>query len=431
MLEKLNWETSYGLLKLLLVGIAGLLVFACAAPRVKQAVLMPANADAMASAKKIAVLHFHGDRHNEFTREVEYYFSNIVVENQPYFQVVDHDAMQAIVDEQFPTPTQMLDQVASIDESEDINSILSTIETIARGVSEVTPVLGHMAPRLPPPPAFPRHNHGRDYKRDDIHDLPDIDFPGYLFRPDDAVTLGRLSGADTILTGVVKWPTVQHDYYKADRSRCVQTERSKTASGSETEKCVQYEKYQVPCTKQLSNIEFLIKAVNINNQEIVFTRRYSAAAENHYCRDDKQDKRMSHSKLSQIAIARAIKKMRYDVAPYTVVLTINLMKKDDSRLADNKEAKALLDQGMNFAAHNRLDRACENFSRAEKLYTQSPALYYNLGVCAEIKNQLDEASQLYGVADSLTTRNNKTINAALHRIKDRMIKSEQVAEQMR
>jgi len=429
MLEKITWGSINTNIKLLIVGIAGAAVFACAAPKVRQTVLMPANADAMASAKRIAVLHFHGDRHNIFTSEVENYISNIMVENQPYFRVVDHDAMQGMIADQFNVPPQILDQMADIDANTDIDSIFSAMGTIAKGISQITPSK-KLKPKLPPPPGLDRIP-VRDQRRDAIHDLPEPDLPRYVFKPEDASILGRLSDADTILTGVVKWPRVEHDYYTVEKSRCVKTEHTKTASGSQSEKCVEYEKYKVACTKQLSNIEFMIKAVNVDNNEIAFSRRYAGAAENSYCRDDKDDKRMPHSKLSQIAMTRAINKMRYDVAPYTVVLTIDLMRKDDSKLEDNAQAKSLVDEGLNFAAHNRLDRACDNFSRAEKVYTQSAAIYYNLGVCAEVKNELDQASQLYSVADSLTTKYNKTINAALYRIKDRKLKAEQVAEQMR
>lgn len=428
MLKKIRRGTLHRITFPIIIAAMASGLFACAAPKVKQAVLMPANANAMVNARKIAVMHFHGDRHEEFTREVEYFFANIRVDNQPYFHVVDHDAMQAIIENQFIVPQQLLDQAAQLEESADLNSVLSAIESIAKGVSRAAPGLKN----LPPPPGIHSHGPRGNVRVAVVPDLPNIDLPRYVFKPADALTLGQLSGADTILTGVVKWPRVERSHYTEERSQCVKTEESKSAltPGIKSKKCVQYEKHKVPCTKQVSNIEYIIKAVNVDNSEIAFTKRYAGSAENKFCQDNEQNNKISSHKLSEQAITNAIGKMRHDVAPYTVVLTINLMKKDDSQMAKNEKVKSLVDEGLSFARHGRLDRACDNFNRAEQLYQQSPAIYYNLGVCAEIKNELDEALQLYSHADSLTTKHNRTIDEALYRVKDRQLKAEQVAEQM-
>ena len=148
MLEKMYEGARNSILYPLIVGVMVLGLSSCAAPKVRQTVLMPANANAMVDARKIAVMHFHGDRHDVFTREVEYFFSNIKVENQPYFHVVDHDAMQAVIDQQFIVPQQVLEQAARLEETADITSILSAIETIAKGVSRAAPGLDRKSTRL-------------------------------------------------------------------------------------------------------------------------------------------------------------------------------------------------------------------------------------------------------------------------------------------
>ena len=43
-----------------------------------------------------------------------------------------------------------------------------------------------------------------------------------LFNEQDAVKLGQLSGADTIISGFVKWPTVEESNYREERSVCVE-----------------------------------------------------------------------------------------------------------------------------------------------------------------------------------------------------------------
>ena len=75
-------------------------------------------------------------------------------------------------------------------------------------------------------------------------------------------------------------------------------------------------------------------------------------------------------------------------------------------------------------------QACDNFQLATKSYAQSPALYHNLGVCAEIKNDLEQASSLYTQAASLSEKPVDLITKALARVNDRQAKNQQVAGQL-
>lgn len=400
-------------------------LFACAAPTVKQSVLMPANADVMKNSKKIAVVGFHGDRNEEFTRKVESFFSAIRVKNSPYFSVVDHSSLKVILADHFVVPDELLKDAAKLSLLGDIGSILSAVESLTSSVK--LPGLGSLSPKTP---KLLKVNTATP----DVPQLPRVDTPSYVFRIQDALKLGSLSGADTIITGAVKWPPVRYSYYQEERSNCVKYADKKTGNaltpGFKSKKCLKYAKTKVQCTKQYSKVEYVIKAVSVANNEIAFTKDYAGQAENKYCKDDKYKEAMDPTKLSAKAIDNAIGKMRHDVAPYVVVLTIQLMDKDDSKLADSKEAQKILESGLAFAKKGRLDRACDFFRQAAQMYDQSPALYYNLGVCAEIKNDLEGASKLYKQADGLVLKPNKLINTAIFRIDDRKLKAARVASQL-
>lgn len=410
------------------VGVVVLSLFACAVPKIKQRVLMPANADMMNNTKKIAVTHFHGDRYEMFTRKMGSFFTNIMVENKSYFSVVDHKTLSAILKNQFVVPENLLRDAAKLGELADIKLILSAIDAITSNINQVIPSLEEVTPNVhatilnPKPVPSPT-------------ELPTVDVPSYVFRLQDADKLGLLSDADTIIAGVVKWPQVKNYNYKEDRSRCIKLDDIETSAsltpGLKTKKCLEYEKYQVSCTRQLSTIEYVIKAVSVQNNQITFTKDYAGSAGHKYCSDKREQKSMEPFELSLVAIDIALSKMRQDVAPYNIVLTIALIDSDESNLVDHSDANKLLDNGLVFAKKGRMDRACENFKNASEMYQQSPALLHNLGVCAETKNQLDDALQLYRKADSLLEVSNKTIDEALVRINDRIENAEKIANQLR
>lgn len=424
-------KIGYGMGKvfhLFIIGVVVLPLFACAVPKIKQRVLMPANADVMNSTKKIAVVHFYGDRNGMFTRKMGSFFTNIMVGNKSYFSIVDHKTLSAILKDQFVVPENLLRDAGKLSELSDIKLALSAIDTITSNINQIIPGIVTIVPNdrgiIPSPKAVPGPA-----------ELPTIDVPFYVFRLQDAAKLGSLSDADTIIAGVVKWPQVKNSNYKEDRSRCIKLDDKKTSSsltpGLKTKKCLEYEKYQVSCTRQLSVIEYVMKAVNVQNNQITFTKDYAGSAEHKYCSDKQEQKSMEPFELTLVAIDIALSKMRQDVAPYNIVLNIALIGSDESKLVDHGGAKKLLDNGLVFAKKGRMDKACENFQNASEMYRQSPALLHNLGVCAETKNRLDDALQLYRKADGFLEMSNKTIDKALARINERIKNAEKVANQLR
>lgn len=389
---------------------------------------MPPNADVMKNTKKIAVMHFHGDRSEMFTRKMRSFFTNIMVENKSYFSVVDHETLSTILKNQFVVPENLLRDADKLSELSDIKLALSAIDTITSNVNQIIPGLERIAPNDPGIIQNPKATPGPA-------GLPTIDTSSYVFRLQDAARLGSLSDADTIITGVVKWPRIKNSSYKEDRSRCIKLDDKETSSalipGLKKKKCMEYEKYQVNCTRQLSTIEYVIKAVSVQNNQIAFAKDYAGSAEHEFCSDKQEQKSMPPFELSLVAIDVALSKMRQDVAPYSVVLTIALIDSDESNLVDHRDAKKLLDNGLVFSEKGRMDRACENFKNASEMYAQSPALLHNLGVCAEIKNQLDDALRFYRKADGFLEGPNKIIDKALTRINDRIVNAEKIANQLR
>lgn len=341
--------------------IVVLLLASCAAPKVRQNVLMPANSVGLQNAKKIAVIHISGDREEEFSNKLETFFTNLQVNNKPYFTVIDQHAR---------------------------NSILVEREMqIEQGA-----LLGN-----------------------------------------DAMQFGQLSGADTLISGYVKWPTFTNKSYTEQRTKCVQkaTEESKgLLPGTKYRKCLKKAKYNVNCNKMKGKFNFTIKAVSVQTGKVVHTKNYTTVSEDKHCSDSSTAQKEPAS-VGEILVDQAIAKMRTDVAPYMMLVTIELMDDDDSDLGNNKHAQKLLESGIEFAKGSQMKRACSLFDEASKSYQHSPAIFHNLGVCAEMKKEFSLATSLYQKANNLLKKPEKLINAALARVSNRVQKEKMVQKQLR
>jgi tetratricopeptide (TPR) repeat protein len=125
----------------------------------------------------------------------------------------------------------------------------------------------------------------------------------------------------------------------------------------------------------------------------------------------------------------AVKKdFRRDVAPYYVTLEIKLMDSTDG--IESPEAKDKLKNGLAYADKGRMDNACELWGEARNLAGNSPALLYNLGVCAESRGDLDAALSLYKQADKKLGKPDDDISLALTRVNTAIKNKGKLKEQM-
>lgn len=334
-------RTSYTLI------ICILFLASCAAPTVKQRVLMPAHESSMAKSKTLAVLDFGGDYDGLFRSRLESYLNNIRVNGQQYFTVVERQALNSILQEQ---------------------------------------------------------NLGRDGRVDSRH----------------AARIGRLSGAETMLMGVAQAPRTESSHFTKKIDECVQYDNNN--------KCVESVVKVLRCKKRVSYFQFTLKSVSVERGTIGFTRDYSANAGSSRCRGDQNALRPA-VQLEDEAMQRALAKIRRDVAPYSVVLRISLMPADKV-IGSNKQAKASFNSGLKMANQGRFNRGCEVFRSLLLQHKQSPSLYYNVGVCAEISGNLDEAKKLFINADRNTNKPNKLITSSIRRIDQKKINRRRVDSQM-
>lgn len=220
-----------------------------------------------------------------------------------------------------------------------------------------------------------------------------------LFDAKTAVELGRLVAADTILSGAVKPPKYNKSRSVEERKRCVKGEKSKY--GDNYVKCEEYDSYVVVCATQTMRFGMTLRATNVATGTVAFIQDYADEARHHYCIDNGVER--SKDALADDAIAKVLQTVRMDIAPYPVRFTIQFLDYDAKSglggknlfFEANAPAKAAFDAGLKLAEKNQAGLACAQFRNAAGLFNGSPAIFHNLGVCAELDGNFDKAIAFY------------------------------------
>ncbi|MBE0455987.1 hypothetical protein NDQ71_19020 [Pseudoalteromonas sp. KG3] len=202
--------------------------------------------------------------------------------------------------------------------------------------------------------------------------------------------LGKLTGADTLITADYTADVDTSTYYEKD-SECIQ-------KGDKWYKCEKSREITIKCSEKIAKVNFKPKAVSVETGQIVFTKQYSRLSSSKVCKGD--DPHPSDSVLRGRALAAVIEELKQDVAPHQVTKNVKLMESDDSDLTD--KAEELLDLAVEFAEKDMPDHACKTFAKAQSQYSESLAINYNNGVCAERANDLELAKAYYEKASNLT-----------------------------
>jgi tetratricopeptide (TPR) repeat protein len=318
----MNWMS----LKKAAIATVIVLLAGCAGARVSQVIEVPARQSGMADSRKLAVFYFNGDIDGTITAQVESYLSNINVRGAPYFEVLEREMLDKIINEQ-----RMISSSSNFDEN-------------------------------------------------------------------NAVKLGKLAGADTLIMGSASMPTVSSRFYRKAVDYCLDKQ------------CTKKETRYKSCVDMSANVDLTFKAVSVLRGSIIFTQTYSGKASNTDC-GERRNK--NENDLHNEAIGKILSNLRKDVAPYQVTLSIEFMDKDDSM---SSATNAKLEGAMEYIKQKRVDRACEMFKDALAGDANSPALNYNLGVCAEIEGDLDKAEDLYKNSERIAAKPIRLISDAINRV---------------
>lgn len=229
------------------------------------------------------------------------------------------------------------------------------------------------------------------------------------------VKLGRLVGADAILSANYHISSVERQSYSETRTKC------------SDKKCKNSYQYSVSCTKRSISANMTPKLSSVETGKILFTKRFSHQASSSKCSDSSIPHR-SNAELAGEAVSNIFKEFSQDIAPHTVVLKPTLLEDDDSKLTE--QAEQHLDKGIEFAENEWFEEACNEFTQAQSIFANSLAINYNNGLCAEKEGDLDTAEAFYKRA--MTTTNDfddlDPVRSAIKRVKTRRKELIQLAQ---
>jgi len=249
-----------------------------------------------------------------------------------------------------------------------------------------------------------------------------------LVNPSTAAKIGKLVGAKGIYTGVVTTSKVSDSYYKETRTRCAYTVTKYDKKGRAYEECGKWEQYYVSCTKRVATFSFTPKLIDVETAKIVYANNITKTATSSACEDSKTPLATEYELIEQ-AKNFAKEGFRKDVAPHYVTFEIKLM--DSTEGITSTDAENKFKQGLDYAKNNRLDRACELWGEARILSPNSPSILYNLGICAEVTGNFEQAMELYQKADRAYGKPDERISSALHRVKNQIQQQEKLKEQLK
>ncbi len=237
-----------------------------------------------------------------------------------------------------------------------------------------------------------------------------------LMDEDKAVEIGKLIGAQALISGAISSTSMQDNSYRESRRKCLD------------KKCKRVQEYTVPCTKRTIAMGAQIKMVDVAKGDIIHGSTMQESADWAHCSDDSRAlpaKADGLEKLSNVIADKFV----YKLAPHYVYYYVVLLEDPDLEYSDAQ--KKNLEVALEFIKHNRYDRAEKLL--ADLMETTGGKSYvaaYNLGVIKEAQGQLSEAKDLYKMADELTVEPVEEINNAINRIDQAIEKRDRALKQI-
>ncbi len=221
---------------------------------------------------------------------------------------------------------------------------------------------------------------------------------------DEATTIeiGRLTGAQGLISGEVNTQTIAYRSYLETRSECAD------------ENCKKLREFYVDCTQMTGYLAATMRMVGVSEGEIIYADNFVAELQYDHCIDESGGLPPSGLVLDRLSHSVAGQFVR-QVSPNPVSFEVSLLDEPELDYADDQEAR--LEYGLEHLKNGRLDKA--DLLLSELLSSTADRCYvaaYDLGLVKELKGQYMQAQSLYRLADRLTIKPIEEIDDAVLRI---------------
>jgi len=226
-----------------------------------------------------------------------------------------------------------------------------------------------------------------------------------------AVKVGKLLGAQAIISGSVGKPTSSDVGYYVKRTKC------------NKDNCYEY---NVACTKRTVGLSSEVRMIDVQRGDIIYADQMVESAEWSHCNDD--SKAMPSTEMGAQFLATAMsKKFAFKLTPHYRTFNVTLLEDPDLEYSEPQEK--LLENALVYIKQNRYDRAEDLLTKLiESTGRESFVPIYNLGVIKEAQGDYVNAKNFYEAADKLTVEPVSEISASIIRI-DTLIEKRNAAMQ--
>jgi curli biogenesis system outer membrane secretion channel CsgG len=224
-----------------------------------------------------------------------------------------------------------------------------------------------------------------------------------LLEPSQAVDVGKLMGAEAIISGSVSKPSISDSNYYEQRSKCMD------------KKCKDIRYYDVRCIKRAASLWAEIRMVDVEKGDIIYADRIKKSDAWRHCMDDAAIL-PSRTMASQSLADEIVTAFSEKLMPHYRHFEVELLEKPDLEYTDEQEA--LLENALKYIDKERLGKAQELLTRLiDSTAQRSYVPFYNLGVIKEAQGAYEEAKELYERADALSMKPVDAIDTAYVRIR--------------
>lgn len=250
-----------------------------------------------------------------------------------------------------------------------------------------------------------------------------------------ALRLGKLVAADALFSGSVTRPKVKTTKRLEERREC--KTRISDKNDPQYGKCTEYETKTVLCFTQNGSFKLTLRSSAVETGTVNFIKDYQGRAKHGYCLD--RGGQASKEELGERAVAQVLAELRQDIAPYAVTVSIDFLDFDKKssigtkklNFADRKDVTNRFKAAMKNVKSGNTNAGCAGFRDAAALFDGSPAIYHNIGVCAEIETDYDQAEAFYRRAKTLSGGAIALIDASLARLAASRANAAKLADQMK
>jgi len=237
-----------------------------------------------------------------------------------------------------------------------------------------------------------------------------------LIETEKIVEVGNLIGAEALISGSVRRPSMSDTHFYETRAECA------------NRKCSELRYYDVHCTKRVIGLGADIKMIDVTQGDIIYSDSLLRNASFKHCNDDSRILPAKRDIAQRLAREMA-NDFTYKLTPHYVYFEVALIESGDLDYTDTEEQ--LLENALEYIKHNRLDKAERLLKElVDATQQQSYVAFYNLGVVKEAQGDFAKAKRYYEKADNLTVESVEVINSAYVRINEAIENHKQTSQQL-